>query len=423
MTGPAREASVLAETLARLAGNLASAGRPFDLWTPPLTPRAVRAAAGRVVQGAAEVLWADRADPDQGLMLYTPSAGETAFFGYGCARLAGPYLPPEDQERREAKAARLAALAAARARERGDRLVTLKTGQDPAALRGLLAGGFGLAENLTVLALDLDSGPDRSAEPPPGFIWLEPGWREASALVDDLGDFFYDGHLRHDSRPGPEAARRIWRRAALASAKARDRGDRLVTLKTGQDPAVLRGLLANGFVLAETLAVLTLDLALDPDSSTGPPPGYIWLERGEKEAASLVDDLGDFFYDGHLRHDPRPGPEAARRIWRRAALDDLAGAADEAVILWDSAARRGAGLATASLGNEAEAVLSILALGAPYRGQGLGRPLLLELIRRLRGKASRLRAETAAYNLPALALYQALGFRLAPPLAALHLHY
>ena len=317
MTGP--EVFVLA----RLAESLASASRPFDLWTWPL--RAARAAADRVARGEAEVLWVDRDDPGQGLMLYAPSPGETACFGYGCARLAGPWLPPEDQVRREAGAARL---------------------------------------------------------------------------------------------------------AALAAGQARDRGDRLVTLKTGQDPAILRGLLAGGFVLAEILTALTRDLALELDSS-GPPPGFIWLERGREEAASLVEDLGDFFYDGHLRHDPKPGPEAARRIWRQAALDDLAGAADEAVILWDSAARRVAGLATAKpgapgLGDE-EAVLSILALAEPYRGRGLGRPLLSELIRRLIGRINppgrgRLRAETAAYNLPALALYQDLGFRPAPPLVALHLH-
>jgi ribosomal protein S18 acetylase RimI-like enzyme len=272
-----------------------------------------------LAQGAAEILWANRDDPDQGLMLYAPSPGETAFFGYGCARLAGPFLPPEDQERRQAGAARLAGLAAAR---------------------------------------------------------------------------------------------------------ARDRGDRLATLKTGHDPAILRGLLDGGFVLAETVAVLAKGLARPADPATGPPPGFVWLSRGQAGTGSLVEDLGDFFYDGHLRHDPKPGPEAARRIWRQAARDDLAGAADEAVILWDSAGRRGAGLATASLvdNGQKEAVLSILALAGPYRGRGLGRPLLTELIRRLNGRAGRLRAETAAYNLPALALYQSLGFTPEPPLAALHLH-
>ena len=308
------EAPALAAALAGLAGGLASAGRPFDLWTPPLTPEDIRAAADRVARGAAEVLWLDEAVPDLGLLLYAPSPEETAFFGYGCARLAGPYLPPEDQERREAGAERLASLAADRARDRGDRLVTLKTGLDPAALRGLLAGGF---------------------------------------------------------------------------------------------------------VLAETVAVFTL--ALDPARPAGPPPGFAWLEPGREEAAALVEALGDFFYDGHLRHDPKPGPEAARLIWRRTALDDLAGAAHEAVVLWDQAGRRGAGLATARLAGR-EAGLSILALAGPYRGRGLGRPLLAELIRRLAGRPGRLRAETAAYNLPALALYQALGFKPAPPLAALHLH-
>ena len=186
-------------------------------------------------------------------------------------------------------------------------------------------------------------------------------------------------------------------------------------------------MLAGGFGLAEILNVLTLELTPNSDGSDGPPPGFIWLERGREEVAALVDDLGDFFYDGHLRHDSKPGPEAARRIWRQAALDDLAGAADEVVILWDRAGRRGAGLATASLANGEEAVLSILALARPYMGRGLGRPLLSELIRRLNGRIDpksrgRLRVETAAYNLPALALYQALGFKPGPPLAALHLH-
>jgi ribosomal protein S18 acetylase RimI-like enzyme len=308
------EAGALAAALERLARVLAAAGRPFDLWTPPFTD--IQAAADQVARGEAEVLWADRAEPDRGFWLYAPSPWETAFLGRACARLAGPYLPPENQERRESGAALLAALARARARERGDRLVTLKTGLDPAILRGLLAGGF---------------------------------------------------------------------------------------------------------VLAETVTVLKLDLARPFAPPAGPPPGFSWLERGGEEAAALVEDLGDFFYDGHLRHDSRPGPEAARLIWRRTALDDLAGAAAETAVLWDCAGRRCAGLATARLAGR-QAALSILALAGPYRGLGLGRPLLAELLGRLRGRADGLRVETAAYNLPALALYQALGFAPAPPLAALHLH-
>ena len=310
MTGP--EASALA----RLAQAISSAGRPFDLWTD------IRALADWAARGEAEALWADEAALDRGVLFYAPSPKETDFFGYGCVRLAGPYLPPEAQEEREAVAARLAVMAAARARERGDRLLTLKTGLDPAVLRGLVSGGF---------------------------------------------------------------------------------------------------------VLGEISAVLELDLTQPIGPPAGPPPGFTWLERSLAAEQGLVESLGDIFYDGHLRHDPKPGPAMAGRLWRLTAKEELAGAAEEAVILWDSSLGRGAGLATARLSTSgqpgrAAAALSILALAEPYRGRGLGRGLLEELIRRLAGLAGRLRAETAAYNLPALALYQALGFRPSPPLAALHLH-
>jgi ribosomal protein S18 acetylase RimI-like enzyme len=316
VTGPANELSVLAEALAKLARAAALAGRPFDLWIPPLTD--ISSVTDRVAQGAAAAIWMDETDPEQGLLIYAPSPGETLFFGYGCARLMGPYLPPKDQERRESASARLAGLAAARARVRGDRLVTINTGLDPAVLRGFIAAGFTLAE-------------------------------VAATLICEL--------------PGPT-----------------------------ENPAAL-------------------------------PPGFAWLERDRVrgEAAALVEVLGDFFYDGHLRHDPKPGPEAARLIWRQTALGDLSGAADEAVALWDCGRNRGAGLATARLTGR-EAGLSILALAEPYRGRGLGRPLLGELKSRLEGRANLLRAETAAYNLPALALYQALGFKPGPPLAVFHLH-
>ncbi|MDR3038029.1 MAG: GNAT family N-acetyltransferase [Candidatus Adiutrix sp.] len=312
-------ARAVAGALALRARAIGAGGRPVDLWAPTLSPDYIREVAARVGRGEAEALWADEAQPTQGLLIYAPSPWETDFFGYGCARLAGPYLAENDQRRRETRVRRLAALAAGRARERGDRLVTLKTGSDPAALRGFLAEGFVLAEIGAALAYDL---------PPP---------------------------------PAAPAA--------------------------------------------------------------GPPKGFAWLERRQaaEQAAGVMDFMGDFFYDGHLRHDPDPGPEAARRLWRQVALDDLAGAAGEAVVLWDRAQDRPAGLATARLTGET-AGLSILALAEPYRGRGLGRPLLSEMIRRLIGRAAGLKVETAAYNLPALALYQALGFQPRAPLVALHLH-
>jgi GNAT superfamily N-acetyltransferase len=56
------------------------------------------------------------------------------------------------------------------------------------------------------------------------------------------------------------------------------------------------------------------------------------------------------------------------------------------------------------------------------RGEGLGRLLLSEIVRRLLGMGlGDLDVETACWNLPALSLYQDLGLKPRPPLMALHL--
>ena len=197
---------------------------------------------------------------------------------------------------------------------------------------------------------------------------------------------------------------------------------RLITLKTGHDPAVLRGFLAENFVLAEIGAALAGPVPDDPPA-TDCPAGFQFLESGDltELADSIVASLGDFFYDGHFRHDPEPGPETARQLWSRIARDDLTGRADPAVVLWDRKKDRAAGLATVRLTGR-EASLSILAVAAPYQGRGWGGLILGETLNRLRGRADWLRAETASFNLPALRLYQRLGFRPTAPLAALHAH-
>jgi ribosomal protein S18 acetylase RimI-like enzyme len=310
-------ARTVAGALALLSREIREAGPPANLWSPDLSPDLIRDVAGRVGRGGAVPLWVEEGRPARGLAVYAPSAWESDFFGYGCARVLGPFLAAEDQRDREARVRRLARQAADRARAQGHRLVTAKIFHDPAVLRGFLAEGFVLAEIGAALAGTVP-GEEAPAAPPAGFRFLE---------REDLPD------------------------------------------------------------LAEEIA----------------------------------DALGDFCYDGHYRHDPEPGPETARRLWSPAAREDLGGRADPAVALWDIEKGRAAGLAAVRLAGQ-EAVLSILAVSAPYRGRGLGRLLLRESLNRLRGRAARLRAETASYNLPALKLYQRLGLTPVAPLAALHLH-
>ena len=311
-------ARIVAGTLTLLSREIQEVGPPASFWNPPLYPDFIRETAVRVGRGEAVPLWVEERHPARGLAVYARSAWESDFFGYGCARLAGPFLVVEDQVDREARVRRLARLAIEEARAESSRLITVKTYHDPAVLRGFLAEGFILAE-----------------------------------IGASLGG------------PVPEEELELER-----------------------------------------------------------PGSFVFLERDEwpEPPAVLVEALGDFFYDGHYRHDPQPGPDEARRLWSRVALEDLEGAADPALLLWDRSRDRVAGLASVKISGR-EARLSILALTPPYQGRGLGRLLLRQTLNRLRGRAARLTVETASYNLPALRLYQSLGLRLEAPLAALHYHH
>ncbi len=151
---------------------------------------------------------------------------------------------------------------------------------------------------------------------------------------------------------------RTRRLAALAAGQGRLSGHRLITVKTCHDPAVLRGFLAESFVLAEIGAALegAVPAEVWPVER---PAGFLILEDDDARemAAEAVAVMGDFFYDGHWRHDLRPGPEAARRLWSQAALEDLTGQGDPALILWDQRRDRPAALATVRPGGARGAVL------------------------------------------------------------------
>ena len=310
-------ARIVAGTLTLLAREIHEVGPPVNLWSPEISPGFIRETAARVGRGEAYPLWVEERHPARGLAIYAPSPWESDFFGFGCARLLGPFLVVEDQRDRQERVRKLARLA-------------IMTG--------------------------------RTAD------------------------------------------------------------HRMITVKTCHDPAVLRGFLEEKFVLAEIGASLSGPVPLEKKPS-GPPSGFVFPEPEDlfELAGEVVDSLGDFFYDGHYRHDPVPGPEESRRLWSRVAKGDLSGEADPAVVLWDRKKDRPAGLATVHLDGP-EARLNIMAVGPAYRGRGLGRLILGEVFNRLGGRAAVLKVETSSYNLPALKLYQGAGLRQTAPLAALHHH-
>lgn len=196
---------------------------------------------------------------------------------------------------------------------------------------------------------------------------------------------------------------------------------RFLSIKTWHDPAILRGLIDEGFQLAEIGARLSgplggRDPGVDLDRMAGVsirrPRGY--------EFAGWLDGFEELFFDGHLRHGPFLGPDFQNRLWREVASTDMR-RGQPFLFLWQDRPEKAIGLAWGGLNGEA-GTLAAIHVAESRRGQGLGAFLARALLRRMAEMGAReLTAETASWNLPALRLYAGLGLRPVAPLVALHL--
>jgi ribosomal protein S18 acetylase RimI-like enzyme len=222
--------------------------------------------------------------------------------------------------------------------------------------------------------------------------------------------------------PDPAERRRAARAVAAKARRLPSKGRKFLSVKTWEDPAILRGFFDEGFEVAE-LSTRFFG-AMDPKRLPEFPFLYhagLSLQTPEApDRAKWLDALGELFYDGHHRHGPFLPPDFPGKLWREVALRELA-LGSPAIFLVDERQSRPVGLALASLSGKTS-TLAILHVSEERRGQGLGRLLLNEIVRSLvKAGALSLSIETASWNLPALSLYQSLGLKLRPPLAVLHL--
>lgn len=143
----------------------------------------------------------------------------------------------------------------------------------------------------------------------------------------------------------------------------------------------------------------------------------------EDDEGDIVDVAGRCFVYSRFHADRRIGAERADKIKREWVRNSCRGRA--AMVYLARRAGEVAGfLAVMKRDGEtgSEAVIDLIGVDAEHQGQGVGRSLSLRFIREWRGRAERLLVGTQASNIPALRLYETLGFRTTETAYALHAH-
>lgn len=143
----------------------------------------------------------------------------------------------------------------------------------------------------------------------------------------------------------------------------------------------------------------------------------------ESDEADIVAVAGRCFVYSRFHVDRRIGAERADKVKREWVRNSCRGRA--AIVYLARRAGEAAGfLAVMKRESEtgSEAIIDLIGVDAEHQGQGVGRSLSLRFIREWRGRADRLLVGTQASNIPALRLYETLGFRTAETAYALHAH-
>lgn len=140
------------------------------------------------------------------------------------------------------------------------------------------------------------------------------------------------------------------------------------------------------------------------------------------DEASIVDVAGRCFVYSRFHADRRIDAEQADNVKREWVRNSCRGRA--AAVYVARRAGEVAGFLAVMLrdGADSRAAIDLIGVDAGHQGKGVGRSLSLRFIREWRDRADRLVVGTQAANIPALRLYESLGFRTSETAYALHAH-
>jgi dTDP-4-amino-4,6-dideoxy-D-galactose acyltransferase len=172
---------------------------------------------------------------------------------------------------------------------------------------------------------------------------------------------------------------------------------------------------------------VTFDWDSDGAGASGNAPnhnGVMTIDAADADDAAAVEAIaGRCFAFSRFHLDPAVGLDRAnevKRQWARNACHGRASAVyvarrqnDVVGFLAVLENRSGAGT---------DAIIDLVGVDAGHQGQGAGRALSRSFVEQWRGRADRLRVGTQISNIPAMRLYESIGFRVAETSYVLHAH-
>jgi dTDP-4-amino-4,6-dideoxy-D-galactose acyltransferase len=166
------------------------------------------------------------------------------------------------------------------------------------------------------------------------------------------------------------------------------------------------------------------DVAKEDSGSGACGDGNLITETASVEDAAAIEAIaGHCFAFSRFHLDPAIGLERANEVKRQWARNACRGRASAVYVARQQDTVTGfLAVLESKSGAGTDAIIDLVGIDAGHQGQGAGRALSRMFIDQWRGRADRLRVGTQISNIPAMRLYESIGFRAAETAYVLHAH-
>jgi dTDP-4-amino-4,6-dideoxy-D-galactose acyltransferase len=166
------------------------------------------------------------------------------------------------------------------------------------------------------------------------------------------------------------------------------------------------------------------DVAKDDSGSGACGDGNFITETASVDDAAAIEAIaGHCFAFSRFHLDPVIGLERANEVKRQWARNACRGRASAVYVARRQDTVTGFLAVLESRSDTGtDAVIDLVGVDAGHQGQGAGRALSRMFVDQWRGRADRLRVGTQISNIPAMRLYESIGFRAAETAYVLHAH-